>query len=307
MTSAAHDAVAAPIDVVSGVAPVSGASLGVRLGLLRIANAQRVELAGGEVISKGCEVTFSSVCVFAERAVPLTALVEASVVIGEMPDNDLLSFELVGKRAAGALTFTSKLPTLFALPSLRGQPVTQQLWVKSARRLVMPTQVVSGDVSQRLTEELTAERLNAVAAKASERVIEVLASRLRIAPSAEAVHARASELWATVDRPRLVALGFDEAFLRRSHGAWVATPDVLDWARRQLMAHAVLTALFEAGILQVEAAANDAAATLRSVGLDAALLSEAGEPRAAAFYAQSIMLSARRQLMGLPCVMILDA
>lgn len=272
--------------------------------MLRIANAQRVELNEAETIGKGCEVTLSSVCVFGGSAVPLSALVNASVVVGELADNDLLSFELAGKRAPATLSFASKVPVLFALPALRGQSVTQQVWVKSARRLVMPA---VGEPNDALASELAAERANAVAASASERVIEALAGRLGFAPTQASTHARALEMWTAIDEPRLSALGFDDAFLRRSQGMWVATPDILDWARRQLMAKAVLFALFEAGVLDAESAAAEAAETLRSVGLRSEALAVAGKARAEALYAQSVLIAARRHLMRLPCVVILDA
>ncbi len=304
MNLPASEAVRERIEVSSGVAPLSAASLGVRLGLLRIANAKRVALADTEAIGKGCEVALSSVCVSARSAVPLSALVDAQVVVGELPDNDLLSFELAGKRAPATFSFASKVPVLFALPALRGQSVTQQVWVKSAMRLVMPP---VGEANEALAKELSAERAQAVAASASERVIEVLAGRLGFVPTQASVHARALETWTAIDKPRLSALGFDDAFLRRSQGVWVATPDILDWARRQLMAKAVLFALFEAGVLDADSAAAEAATTLRSVWLKSELLAAAGDARAEALYAQSVLIVARRHLMRLPCVLILDA
>ena len=302
----ARSAVKQRIEATSGVPPFSREILGVRLRLLQLERAPRVALGPGELLGKGCELVFSSICWSAGNPVPLSALVDASVVLGEMPDGDVLSFELAGKQLPSEHKFTTTLTTLFPLPEYQGQPVQQQVWLKSAQRVELAPQVNLDDATLSLNNALQKERAQAVEARASEAVLTTLGVRLGLVPAEEMVHARALEMWATIDQPRLQALGLDEPTLRRARGAWLASKGITDWASRQLQASAVLKALFETEVLDEKLAASEAEATLKALGVTAEQLGKATPGQAEQVYSHAVVIAARRQLMQLHCVTITD-
>jgi len=304
---AALKALRAPIEVRSEIAPVSRDTIGVRLGLLRLQRAPKAPLGVEETLSTGCEVVLSSVCWSAGTPVPMSALVNATVVIGEMIDGDRLSFELAGKRVPGEHTLSTSLTALFPVPEFRGQRVRQQVWLKSASRLELAAQLDPADANASLVAALEQERERAVEARASETVVAELGARLGLGVTAEQVRAHALTMWHAIDQPRLIALGLGDAICRRAQAVWCSTPGILDWASRQLVASSVLSALFEARVLDAPLAARDAEAALKAVGVGAAQLAKAEPAQAERLYSSAVINAARRQLVRLPCVEITSA
>jgi hypothetical protein len=307
----------ARIEVASGVPPVSAQVVGVRLELLRIQAATRVPLPAGERLGKGCEVLLNSVCWSNNSPIPLSAMVDQLLVVGELPEYEQLSFGLGGMPVPGEATFAMELPSFYPVSEFRGQPVQQQVWIKSANRLVLPAigpeffaALGLPEDAQAATEVLVAalvqERLRAVEARGSELVIATLAQRLGVVPEVPSTRAHATELWKSTDEPRLVGLGLDDPARRRAQLAWNSSPGILDWASRQLMASAVISALVEAGVLDPKAIAAEADALLRQVGVGAEEAAHASQAQAASLFGTAAALAARRQVMRLPCVHITD-
>ena len=299
-------AVGERIEVRTEVSPVSREIIGVRLGLLRLQRAPKKPLGAQEPLSQGCEVVLSSVCWSAGTPVPMSALVDATVVLGEMIDADRLSFELTGRRAPGEYKLPTTLTALFPVPEFRGQPVVQQVWLKSASRLELAPSIDASDANASLVAALQQERERAIEARASETVAAELGTRLGLSVTAEQVRAHAVSMWRTIDQPRLNALGLGDDMQRRAQSVWCSTPGILDWASRQLVASSVLSALFEAKVLDAGLAAREAEAALKAVGIGADQLAKADPVQAEQLYSSAVVNAARRQLVRLPCVEIID-
>ncbi len=304
MREAVLEAVRTRIEVVSTVPPISKATIGVRLGLLRLQRASRVPLVPGERLSVGCEVQLSSLCFCAGSPVPMSALIDATVVVGEMLDGDRLSFELAGKQVPGTYTLSTVLTSLFPLSEFRGQAVQQKVWLKRASRLELSAQVDPAEANAAMIAALMQERANAIEAEASEVVLAELGRRLEFSHDADSLRAHALTLWRAIDQPRLVALAVSDALQQRAQHVWCASTGVLEWASRQLIASRVLNALFEAKVLDVARTASDAEAALESVGVGAAALQKAASARAEQLYSSAVIIAARRAVATLPCVRI---
>lgn len=306
MRAAVLEAIGRRIEVTSSVPAVSRETIGVRLGLLRLQRASKVPLASGERLGTGCEVLLSSVCFSAGSPVPMSALVDATLVVGEMIDGDRLSFELAGKAVPGEYTLSTTVSALFPLAAYRGQAVQQKVWLKAASRLELAAQVDPAEATASLIAALSQERALAIDAEASELVLAELGRRLELSVDADSLRAHALTLWRAIDQPRLGALGLSDDMQRRAQQVWCSSTGVLEWASRQLIASRVLNALFEAKVLDANRAASEAEAALKSVGVGAAQLQKAAPGRAEQLYSSAVIIAARRQVVALPCVRVVE-